>query len=566
MYSSFDKILTGLLLLSIVSTTYLYTYPSLQACLFPGPQERELVGRWGTFKERLGLTSASPPTELPFRLLALGDPQLEGDSSLPNSDDGYFPSLQTILAAFRASSSGWELVAAIRCAVHDLVASDIPKLLYSYRKRLDLLGNDYYLAHIYRTVHWFTKPTHVAVLGDLLGSQWITDEEFERRGRRYWTRVFRHGRRIEDEVTGSTRREILGGDKRWETRIINIAGNHDIGYAGDITVKRLERFERVFGKANWEIRFTASTGLAAVDQHPSQVNETPELRIVVLNSLNLDTPALSHELQADTYKFINDVIGASRPVEDRSTLTLLLTHLPLHKPAGICADSPYFEFYPEKAHEKGVKEQNHLSEYASKGILEGIFGLSGNSDGPGRGFGRNGVILTGHDHEGCDVYHFLSENGTTISPLWEARPWDESGTYQNKSVRGIREITLRSMMGEFGGNAGLFSAWFDYDIWEWKTAYSTCPLGTQHKWWAVHVLDIITFGLFLARLLCKKVKLPRFRREQKNPILVNPDCPEATESKNEDTNARIGSHVKYVANPRMSPGAHSSRDVRRRKS
>lgn len=40
--------------------------------------------------------------------------------------------------------------------------------------------------------------------------------------------------------------EVIGRDKSWETNIINIAGNHVIGHAKDITEKILQRFERVF--------------------------------------------------------------------------------------------------------------------------------------------------------------------------------------------------------------------------------------------------------------------------------------------------------------------------------
>lgn len=533
MYTSITKIFSGLLLLSILSTTYLYTYPFWQACAFPRQpaspyREQPPLGIWTRFKEGLGLfsTSATTPSssssssllvdDAHFRLLVFGDPQLEGDSSLPSSGDGYFPSLRSLRSVTRAPFSGQRFFAVVRGALRDLVISDIPKLLYSYRKRLDLFGNDYYLAHIYRTVHWFTKPTHVAVLGDLLGSQWVSDEEFERRGWRYWERVFKRGRRIDDEVTNGVRNEPLGEDETWDTRIINVAGNHDIGYAGDITVGRLQRFERVFGKANWEIRFTMPArpderiatkrekGVPArhSEEVPSsEATEPPELRIVILNSLNLDTPALSQELQTDTYNFINEIISTSRPVEDRTTLTLLLTHIPLHKATGLCIDGPYFDFYSWERG-GGVKEQNHLSENAAKGILEGIFGLT-NNQGPGGGLGRNGVILTGHDHEGCDVYHFLPESDSDASHPWEARPWDKTGSYQNRSVPGKREITVRSMMGEFGGNAGLFSAWFDYELGEWKTAYATCALGTQHQWWAVHVLGSVTAGLSLALLLGK---------------------------------------------------------------
>ncbi len=330
-----------------------------------------------------------------------------------------------------------------------------------------------------------------------MGSQWVSDEEFERRGSRYWSRVFKNGQRVDDNMTNDRHVDILGRDKSWETRVINIVGNHDVGYAGDMTEDRLQRFERIFGKANWETRFVYP------EAHYREVSDLesaglPELRIVVLNSLNLDTPALSTELQGETYQFVNDVIGTSRPVEDRTTATIVLTHLPLHKQAGVCVDSPYFDFHSED-HGGGVKEQNHLSYNAAKGILEGIFGMSGNPDGPGGGFGRNGIILTGHDHEGCDVYHYLSEDEKTDERTWKAKRWNEAGQERsNKTVPGIREITLQSMMGEFSGNAGLLSAWFDHDVGEWRTEYLACVLGKQHIWWAIHGLDIVTLVLILA--------------------------------------------------------------------
>lgn len=475
--------LTGLASISLLSTTYLYSYPFFHGCAFPTEP-----APGGSNK----VTNAH--TNAPFRLLVLGDPQLEGDSSLLDLDDGYFPSLRTLLPDLQSSYSALGLSAVIRHCLQDLFDSDIPRIIRSYRKRLDLLGNDYYLAHIYRTVHWFTQPTHVTVLGDLLGSQWVSDEEFERRGQRYWQRVFRHGQRVDDEVTTGIHVGTLGQDKSWETRIINIAGNHDVGYAGDLTPERIERFERVFGKANWETRFNLrQEGGGDV---AGSMADFPELRIVVLNSLNLDTPALSEELQANTYNFINNIIHASHPVEDRTTLTLVLTHLPLHKETGVCVDNPHFAFHPEEQG-GGVKEQNHQSYNAGKGILEGIFGMSGNPEAPGGGMGRNGIILTGHDHEGCDIHHYLSGNEDE-PPIWKAKKWGDVLSHPNETIPNIREITVRSMMGEFGGNAGLLSAWFDYGIGEWRTAYSTCPLGTQHIWWAIHILDLVTMGLFIA--------------------------------------------------------------------
>lgn len=457
-----------------LSTCYLYLYPLLKRCSFPSPPVQQDSQTSDSY-----IANQVPP----LRLLVLGDPQLEGDSSLQDTTNGSFPSLKSVWSDIKTGSTRDERSDIFLAHWRGFIYRDVPRLFQSYRKRLDLIGNDYYLAHIYRSLRWSTHPTHVAVLGDLIGSQWVTDEEFERRGTRYWKRVFSGGKKVEDELTDKVRTEIIGQDEKWANRVINVAGNHDIGYAGDITSDRLRRFESIFGKANWEIRFSLPFPV-------EKGHEIPELRLVVLNSLNLDPPALDSGIQADTYEFMNDIISSSRPVEDKSSSTILLTHLPLYKEAGVCVDGPYFTYHEEK-YGAGVKEQNHLSYDASMNILEGIYGMSGNLEAPGNGFGRKGIILTGHDHEGCGVYHHLPQSEDSTSRAWAAEIWNSTSSSRHGAIPGIREITVRSMMGEFGGNAGLLSAWFDANVKEWKFQYSTCALGSQHIWWGVHILDII---------------------------------------------------------------------------
>lgn len=490
--------------LSVLSTCYLYLYPSFHACTFP-PQFTLGSSYLDLFKHAAGFVPPYGHIDAPFRLLALGDPQLEGDSSLLGREHGYAPSISSLWSAVKHADTTPNRVRLVVRHLKDFLVADVPSILKSYRKRLDLLGNDYYLAHIYRLLHRSLRPTHITVLGDLLGSQWISDEEFERRGWRYWHRVFRGGHRVEDDVTGGIHLGQLGQDQSWESRVINVAGNHDIGYAGDITSERLARFEKVFGRANWETRFTLPE--ANISDIKDVLSEPrPELRVVVLNSLHLDTPALEPDLQADTYKFINDVITLSRSVEDKTSATILLTHVPLHKEDGVCVDGPMFKFHDDELG-GGLKEQNHLSSNAAKGVLEGIYGMSGNPDAPGQGLGRDGVILTGHDHEGCDVYHHLPDDEIKEARAWKAERWADSTAKRDRTIPGIREITVRSMMGDFGGNAGLLSAWYDHEIGRWQFEYSTCALGTQHIWWAVHVLDIITMGIILAvgiKCLCSR--------------------------------------------------------------
>lgn len=615
--------------IALFGTAWLQLYPVFHGCAFPTPPSHA-------------------HSVAPFRLLALGDPQLEGDSSLPDPNALVFPSIENLIPHLRNASTHEEQRSVLAEAAKG-VFQDATRWLEGKRKAVDLWGNDWYLAHIVRTLCWWTEPTHISVLGDLLGSQWVTDGEFEKRAGRYWNIVMRGFQKVPDTIFGvqqvdevttlfeetlldageetghqeeepaksaEQRRkwggttEVLGADKNWAKRVINIVGNHDVGYAGDIDESRIDRFEKAFGSVNWDIWFTLPQTLKSSDSShghdPGGSGNTPALRLVILNSMNLDTPAWSSDLQGDTYSFVNHIITSSRPVTDKTHATVLLTHIPLEKEAGICADSPFFDFF-EGGH--GVKEQNMLSDHASKIALEGIFGMTGNKDAMGAGMGRHGIIVNGHDHEGCDVMHWIRQPGVdqvcrvdelkkeqaywpiptlnnsillpaveidgadvgipslehagneptndTIvdeteplsqpisdsipkssepdtAPKWKARrfpnlPYEvderDECTVIDTSPH-IREITLRSMMGEFGGYAGFLSAWYDPSIGdngEWVFDFATCGLGVQHWWWAIYILDLAVSVLLMSLALLKVVEimskneLPLEGNRQKKP-------------------------------------------------
>ena len=515
----------GLLLpVTVACAVYLYLYPVFSRCAFPLPTRDADAAfdltkqlHWPYADETT--TTTLPTKQAPFRLLALGDPQLEGDTSIPIAFLGVFPHVKSLVRHVTFQSYHESLRERIRWTLHDvvdIVFEDVPMLLESWRKRFDLFGNDFYLAHIYRTLHWWTQPTHVSVLGDLLGSQWIEDDEFDRRGRRFWNRTFKGSERVPDEIArwpdnGHDMSGFLDGstnEQVWTRRILNVAGNHDIGYAGDLTPERIARFERVFGKANYEVRFglpvadPVANATIRGDQNPDSPRLRPELRILVLNDMNLDTPAKNQTLQDETYRFINSAIGSSCSVEHQGQFTLVLTHIPLYKPAGICVDAPFFDFHPA-SEGGGIKEQYLLSADASKGILEGLFGVGRDPDGFGNGLGRPGLVLNGHDHEGCDSYHFINlTNGTSPDDRhWEQRKWFDvklMDLHKKAMHPGRREITVRSMMGDFGGNAGLLSMWFNTETWEWEHEYVDCPLGRQHFWWLTHFMAL---GVVLCAVL-----------------------------------------------------------------
>ncbi|KAF1981660.1 hypothetical protein K402DRAFT_398305 [Aulographum hederae CBS 113979] len=509
----------------LLSLVYLYLYPVFHSCGFPSPSSQHASPASCAFDGAgAPLHTSTLPKVAPFRLLTLGDPQLEGDSSLPDTKHAKFPSLGHIWQDVQAGAyrRAWE-DSKENTAL--FFTKGIPSVLESYRKRIDLFGNDFYLAHIYRSVHWYSNPTHVTILGDLLGSQWITNEEFARRSDRFWSRVVVGGEKVPEAIMNSSTSEILGVEKSWKNRIINIAGNHDVGYAGDMDDDRVARFETAFGKANWDIKFTLpianETATEQEGHEDIQPVAPPTLRLVNLNSLNLDTPAFSTDLQLKTYTFLNDIITSAQDVEDRTQAIVLLTHIPLHKENGTCADGPFFDFFPSwtglNVLAGGVKEQNHISsDVSSSGILQGIFGLSGNPAAPGGGRGRNGIILTGHDHVGCDVYHHIKiptisemeigqENEEQTQPSWNATRWGAaSSLVDDPNVNGVREVTVRSMMGDFEGNAAFVSGWFDETIGEkgeWRFEVNTCALGVQHIWWAVHIGVLLVVAVLIASIV-----------------------------------------------------------------
>jgi hypothetical protein len=82
---------------------------------------------------------------------------------------------------------------------------------------------------------------------------------------------------------------------------------------------------------------------------------------------------------------------------------------------------------------------------------------------------------------------------------------------------GIREVTLRSMMGSYGGNSGLFSAWFDEASEEWRYRIQMCEFGVQHWWWAVHVLDVVTVWI---GVLCGIMEIAERFGALKGPVRV----------------------------------------------
>ncbi|CCC67894.1 hypothetical protein NCAS_0A13360 [Naumovozyma castellii] len=357
-----------------------------------------------------------------------------------------------------------------------------------YKSRLDIYGNDYYLGHIYSMMQRRLHPSHVAILGDLFSSQWIGDSEFFNRTTRYMNRIFKRDtttwlkdlKEREHDENGQYRvdwskwadqfkanaasknfsfgyNDVYSWDPENENYLfINLTGNHDVGYSGDATYQHMARYHEVFGKDNFWIEYETDTN------HP--------WRIVVLNSLLLEGPALQPEFIENNWEFLYQLF------ERRfNGSTVLLTHVPLYKEEGLCVDGPLFRYYPDdykpEPYKKNLlRSQNHLGEAVTNKVLNLVF----DNDKPG-------IILNGHDHEGCETSY------NRINGTWFAtRDVDQTSDFH------VKEYTVRSMMGEFNGNTGLVTGHFDKNTMTWNWYFTLCPFGLQHFWWFAKASAIIT--------------------------------------------------------------------------
>ncbi|ORY80505.1 hypothetical protein BCR37DRAFT_359566 [Protomyces lactucae-debilis] len=307
-----------------------------------------------------------------------------------------------------------------------------------WRGALDIWGNDHYLGHIHRVTAFFARPTQTVVLGDHLSSQWIDDAEFRRRAKRMEARFLRF---------------------KPSDVVFNISGNHDIGYAGEMTRHRLNRWHDKFGPSNY-VYTLPSTELP---------DGADPVRFVGINDLHLDGPAEDEPSREQTHAFL-------QTLPNDAAATILLAHVPLYKDLGLCVDEPRMEYYqfPRVL----LKAQNHLSPESTAALLDRAIGHAG------------GIVLTGHDHEGCHTFHSKARDGqgTWFGSKWNAQAFATAKTL-NEQV--VEEVTVRSVMGQYHGNVGLLTARWDSEGRRWTFKYQAIPFVHNTVWWIIKIVSFI---------------------------------------------------------------------------
>ncbi|KAG0092768.1 hypothetical protein BGZ93_005660 [Podila epicladia] len=315
-----------------------------------------------------------------------------------------------------------------------------------------------------------TIPTHVTILGDLFSSQWIDNTEFDVRLKRYQS-IFT------DPLTTMTSSFPYVQIAEQDTpELINITGNHDIGYGYDISQTRIERWEQAFGKSN----FVTTIRIPSLRE---EEKGSRTLHFVVLNTMLIDGPSADENLRGQTWEFLQE---ASR-IKERNLKDkiVLLTHIPFHKEKGVCVDPPDIRVHWDNT----IIEQTMLTPNTTSWILDNL---------------QPDFVLNGHDHEGCDTLHVATADSDDSSDkTWTAY---STATFPQTSKdihdpirKTVREITQRSMMAEFGGYSGLFEVRAakpvvagDQD--ELEFSYEPCAFYRDLPVWVVIVTDLIVVG------------------------------------------------------------------------
>ncbi|KAI9501644.1 hypothetical protein BX070DRAFT_236531 [Coemansia spiralis] len=304
--------------------------------------------------------------------------------------------------------------------------------------KYDLLINDYYLHHVYKSTITAFKPHYVVTMGDIFSSQWVKHEEYYKRIERFkWI-----SHRIDNQ-----NRTINSSHK-----YIFMAGNHDIGYGEETRAYHINRFVKNFGTLNrkWSLNINGR-----------------EHRIAILNAMNLDKSRIE-QYRIDAWDFVREL--AADHIRHPDVPLILFLHIPLYKPNGVCISSS------KTIYRDGfVRYQDYLSPETSAYLLHCLAPT---------------LVFNGHDHDGCTAVHTVSPNASipvaldtssnrqlvsasdlcslTLAELDAYQPQVEAfalgtmisvastnATNTNSSWSTI-EITVRSAMGEYGGVTGIF--------------------------------------------------------------------------------------------------------------
>ncbi|CAI5759807.1 unnamed protein product [Candida verbasci] len=226
-----------------------------------------------------------------------------------------------------------------------LIIAD-PQLIdnHTYPGRNELLLSlskhtvDQYLKKNYNVLISHLNPDKIVFLGDLLDNgRDSTDSYFKHEVKRF--------------------NGIFHPD---EDMILNVPGNHDIGFGDLINLKNRQRFFDTFGESN-------------------RVMEYNDWDLIFLDSPSYSST--KEEINTQARQFISNFQISQNP-------RILFTHVPLQRESSICG--PLRESKGLDINGHGYQYQNTIAKELSAQILDNL---------------KPNLIFTGDDHDYCEIIH-----------------------------------------------------------------------------------------------------------------------------------------------------------------
>ncbi|KAI9813357.1 MAG: hypothetical protein M1832_006315 [Thelocarpon impressellum] len=347
---------------------------------------------------------------------------------------------------------------------HHLVLLADPQLVdpHTYPDRpwplsaLTFRHTDLYLRRAYSTLQASFDPDTILFLGDLFdgGREWRTarsqspEQRWRKYGEDFWLREYDRFGKIFFGMLGRGR---AGAGQRGKKVIASLPGNHDVGLGLGIQLPVRERFNAYFGDGS-RVDVIANHTFVSVDtvslSAKGQDGDGEKIWRPVQDFLNgvqaQKRRATSREMQYQrgetegvkwphAFLDLNRTLPKPERPEGPDFPTVLLTHVPLYRPAGTRC-GPLREHWPPSGPEEakderngiplraGYQYQNVLTSEISTELLEKV--------------GNVAHVFSGDDHDYCEVVH---KSYTTSAEATGAA-----------GIGGVKEITVKSMSWAMG--------------------------------------------------------------------------------------------------------------------
>ncbi|XP_054983620.1 metallophosphoesterase 1 isoform X1 [Sorex araneus] len=223
----------------------------------------------------------------------------------------------------------------------------------------DKLRREWQMERAFQTALWMLQPEVVFILGDIFDEgKWSSFQAWQEDVARF-QKMFRHPGQVQLKV---------------------VAGNHDIGFHYEMSRYKLERFENVFNPErlfSWKgVNFVMVNSVAMEGDGCGICSEAEAELIEISHSLNC-----SREEHGSRQCGHRQQLPASAPI--------LLQHFPLYRRSDVNCSGE--DAAPPGERDLPFKERyDALSREASQKLLWWL---------------RPRLVLSGHTHNGCQVFH-----------------------------------------------------------------------------------------------------------------------------------------------------------------